>query len=68
MMWPILLTLLMQIFEKNTSQKSYKDRNLILAALKLIELISLKQIDEFYLHQWMFVCDCKELVIVFHIV
>jgi hypothetical protein len=41
-MWPILLTLLMQIFDKNNNLKSYKNQNLILASLKLIELISIK--------------------------
>jgi len=31
----------------------------VLSALKLIEQISYVQLDEFYLHQWIFVLDCK---------
>ena len=44
----MLLTLLIQIFDK----KGFKNinPNLLLAALKLIELISIVKIDEFYYH------------------
>eukprot|EP01016_Furgasonia_blochmanni_P038515 TRINITY_DN4669_c0_g1_i1.p1 TRINITY_DN4669_c0_g1~~TRINITY_DN4669_c0_g1_i1.p1 ORF type:complete len:646 (+),score=181.01 TRINITY_DN4669_c0_g1_i1:128-1939(+) len=52
--WPMLLTLLIQIFNrKNTN----KNPNLILAGLKLIELISVIGLEEFYIHQWIFVFD-----------
>ena len=54
--WPMLLTLLVQVFDKkNTKQNP----NLILGALKLVEQISVCQIEEFFTHQWMFVFDCK---------
>ena len=50
--WMMLLTLLIQIF--NANKDNTKNRlgspNLILAALKVIELISVIGIDEFNLH------------------
>lgn len=52
--WPILLTLLMQIFNKKNTQ-NYP--NLILAALKLIELMTVIQLEEFYINQWVFLFD-----------
>ncbi len=60
--WPVLLSLLIQILSKkqNTAvANNTKIPNLVLSALKLIELISIVQFDDFYLHQWMFVFDCK---------
>lgn len=66
--WPILLTLLLQVFVgRQSSSSSSTDQqeisnavnpNLVLAALKLIEHISYVQLEEFYFHQWMFVLDC----------
>lgn len=59
--WPVLLSLLIQILSKKQNSaisNNTKNPNLILSALKLIELISIVQFDEFYLHQWMFVFDC----------
>eukprot|EP01017_Pseudomicrothorax_dubius_P047704 TRINITY_DN8599_c0_g1_i4.p1 TRINITY_DN8599_c0_g1~~TRINITY_DN8599_c0_g1_i4.p1 ORF type:complete len:176 (-),score=58.02 TRINITY_DN8599_c0_g1_i4:144-671(-) len=44
---------------KNTT----KNPNLILAALKLIELISVVQLEEFYVHQWIFIFDYFGLTI-----
>lgn len=55
--WPILITLIMQIFGKPKSDKS--SLKMVLEALKLIELISIKNIEEFYLYQWIFVYDCS---------
>ena len=60
--WPVLLSVLIQILSKksnNVSSNNAKNPNLVLSALKLIELISIVQFDDFYLHQWMFVFDCK---------
>lgn len=54
--WPILITLIMQIFSKPKADKS--SLKMVLEALKLIELISIKNIEEFYLYQWIFVYDC----------
>ena len=45
--WPMLLSLLITIFNKKNTQKN---PNLILSALKLIELISIEGLEEFYLH------------------
>lgn len=64
--WPMLITLLIQIYGVNSQeqQKSSsniseqtKNPNLLLAGLKLIEILSISQFDEFYLHQWIFVFD-----------
>jgi len=46
----------MQIFSKKEAQKN---PNVILAALKLIEMMSIVQLEEFYINQWVFVFDCK---------
>ncbi|CAK55597.1 unnamed protein product (macronuclear) [Paramecium tetraurelia] len=51
-MWPTLLTLLISIFKNKQS-----NQNLVLAALKLVEMISFMQQDEFFLHQWIFIYD-----------
>lgn len=51
-MWPTLLSLLMQIFKNKQA-----NINLVLAALKLVEMISLMRQDEFFLHQWIFIYD-----------
>lgn len=62
--WPVLLSLLIQILSKKQNSaitSNTKNPNLVLSALKLIELISIVQFDDFYLHQWMFVFDCKFL-------
>jgi len=58
--WPILLTLLMQIFNKKNTQKN---PNLTLAALKLIEMMSIVQLEEFYINQWVFLFDYFGLTI-----
>jgi len=57
--WPILLTLMMQIFNRNNQ----KNPNLILAALKLLEIMSIVQLEEFYINQWIFVFDYFGLTI-----
>jgi len=60
-LWPMILSILIQILLKSkpSIKKDKKENaeimNLILAALKLIELISILQFEEFYLHQWIFV-------------
>jgi hypothetical protein len=58
--WPILLTLLIQVFNKKNTQKN---PNLILAALKLIELMSIVQLEEFYTNQWVFLFDYFGLIL-----
>jgi hypothetical protein len=57
--WPILLTLIMQILNKKNKVKI--DFKMILEALKLIEVISIKKMEELYLYQWMFLFDCNFL-------
>ena len=48
----------MQIFNKKNTQKN---PNLTLAALKLIEMMSIVQLEEFYINQWVFLFDCKTI-------
>ncbi|EGR29985.1 n-terminal domain protein [Ichthyophthirius multifiliis] len=55
--WPMLLTLLIQIYSKPTPGQQQKKDALMLAGLKVIELLSMIELDEFYLHQWMFAFD-----------
>lgn len=59
----MILSILIQILLKSKTSEGKEApgiMNLILAALKLIELISILQFEEFYLHQWIFVFDCKK--------
>jgi len=56
--WPSLMTLLMQIFEK---RKVARNPNLILAGLKVIELVTAMELEEFNLLKWIFIFDCKPL-------
>jgi len=49
----------MQIFNKKNTQKN---PNLTLAALKLIEMMSIVQLEEFYINQWVFLFDCKYFI------
>lgn len=61
-LWPMILSILIQILLKNRpspGEEKPEIMNLILAALKLIELISILKFEEFYLHQWIFVFDCN---------
>lgn len=57
--WPTLITLMMTIFAKTHESKG--NLKVMLEALKLLELISIKNIEEFYLYQWIFIYDCKYL-------
>lgn len=62
-LWPMILSILIQILLKSKTSEGKEApgiMNLILASLKLIELISILQFEEFYLHQWIFVFDCKK--------
>ncbi len=58
----MILALLMQIFSKQYVKVSLqnevsKNPNLLLASLKLIEMISLTNLGEFAHHQWIFIYD-----------
>jgi hypothetical protein len=55
--WPSLVSMLMQIF--NRKGEPLKSPNVLLAGLKLVELLSLFQLEEFYFYQWIFVFDCN---------
>jgi len=52
-MWPAILFLL----DKLIKAKSSGNQEIILAALKLLEIISCTDIDEFNLHKWAFVFE-----------
>lgn len=47
----------MGIFAK--AKESKGNLKVMLEALKLLELISIKNIEEFYLYQWIFIYDCS---------
>ena len=47
--------MLIQIFNRKGEQ--IKSANVLLSALKLIELLSIFQLEEFYFYQWIFVFD-----------
>ncbi|KAM3142079.1 hypothetical protein pb186bvf_005733 [Paramecium bursaria] len=52
--WPSIISMLMQIFDK----RRYNQHPQVLqAGLKLVELFSLYQLEEFYFYQWIFVFD-----------
>lgn len=58
----MILAFLMQIFSKNlvkveVANEISKNPNLLLAALKLIEMISISNLGEFAHHQWIFIYD-----------
>ena len=60
--WPMILTLLMQTFSKqlvrvHIHNEITKNPNYLLAALKLVEMISLTNLGEFAHHQWIFITD-----------
>ncbi|KAL4472004.1 hypothetical protein ABPG72_018506 [Tetrahymena utriculariae] len=54
--WPAILTFLMKIFN-DKRRKSNTSLNLVLAAIKFIELLSIVQLEEFYFYEWMFAFD-----------
>lgn len=53
-MWSSILFL---IDEMICSKKDYKQEEIFIAALKLLEMISYADIDEFNLHRWAFIFD-----------
>lgn len=57
--WATLLSFLINVFDKHKFPIE-KHVNLIYSALKLIEMLSFVQLEEFYLHQWIFVFDCNK--------
>ena len=59
--WPGLIAILIQIF--TSKNKHSKNINLILAALKVVELIHALDIEEFNFHKWIFITDCKMFMI-----
>lgn len=58
--WPTILAFLMNIFNKKKRHNSLLNPNLVLAALKFIELLSIVQLEEFYFYEWMFAFDCSQ--------
>lgn len=58
--WPSLITLFIQIFRNDKTQKNI---NLQLSGLKAIELIHALDLEEFILHKWMFIFDCNSHII-----
>lgn len=56
-MWPAILFLLEKMICSNKWDKKSQNHNIILAALKLLELISCTDIEEFNLHRWAFLFE-----------
>jgi hypothetical protein len=54
-LWQMIMFLLMNIFKEPVKEQSRL--NLVWAALKLIEMISIMKMSEFHQHQWMFFFD-----------
>ncbi|MCQ2815665.1 MAG: dopey family protein [archaeon] len=57
-LWPIIFSELVTILEKKKKTSTIK---LALESLKFIELLSLANIEEFSLYQWIFICDTYDL-------
>lgn len=53
--WPSLLVLLVQVFDRSAERK--RSPALVYAALKLVELLACVDIEEFHLHEWIFIYD-----------
>ena len=59
---PILLTLLIEVFQRKFPEQHKKTKteiSVLLGGLKLLELLSICNVDEFNLYQWVFIYDCK---------
>lgn len=54
--WPIIYAELVNVIN---NKKKNGTLDLTLSSLKLIELLSLANIEEFGLYQWIFMIDCK---------
>lgn len=54
MIWSLILFLLERMIRSSKWEKRGESHNIIIAALKLLELISCADIDEFNLHRWAF--------------
>ena len=56
-MWPSILFLLEKMIKQKKLKDQSKQHEIIIAALKLLELISFTDIEEFNLHRWAFLFD-----------
>mgnify|MGYP006091951501 CR=1 FL=1 len=59
-LWPHLLNELISVFEARTSEAGGTDRentDLIIEAIKLVELLSSLNIEDFQMNQWIFLID-----------
>ena len=54
-LWPHLLNELITVFEKNNSYSD--DKQLTVEAIKLVELLSSLNIEDFQMNQWIFLID-----------
>ena len=57
-LWPIIFT---ELIENILNKKRNKDFNLLLESFKFIELLSLVNIEEFSLYQWIFMLDTFDM-------
>jgi hypothetical protein len=59
-LWPHLLNELISVFEARTNENGINDRentDLIIEAIKLVELLSSLNIEDFQMNQWIFLID-----------
>lgn len=56
LLWPIIFGELVSIIKEKKKTNTFE---LSLNSLKLIELLSLANMEEFGLYQWIFMCDSK---------
>ena len=62
-MWPSILFLLEKMIRSKKWEKKCMENEIIVAALKLLEIITCSDIDEFNLHKWAFVFEYYEVSI-----
>jgi hypothetical protein len=57
-LWPIIFT---ELIENIKDEKKQKDINLLIECFKFIELLSLVNVEEFSLYQWIFLLDTFDM-------
>ena len=60
-LWPIIFNELVKILENNSNEKQDSIKNFKLETFKFIELLSLKNIEEFSFYLWIFIIDTFDI-------
>lgn len=56
-MWPHLLNELISVFEHKNTDNDKDSTDLTIEAIKLVELLSSLNIEDFQMNQWIFIID-----------